>query len=430
MTRINTSPLTIVHIEKLVSGGEGLARTEYGIVLVPGVLKGETVEIDSIHRRKGVLRGIVSRIIKPAPERVSPFCHHFIEGCGGCQWQHIIYNKQIAIKNEILRENLQRIAHIDPLLDDPLYDPEFRHTRIRTHFHRDPQTLQIGFFRAKTHDLTPIHSCPLCVPSINKLLKFFNEQKDYLRGVCSFSVITSDQHAHLHFKTKKKRPELLRQLCNRLDADRDMKSGGSAESNGHTYWHHGTQWICIEVNGIPFKTNSQSFFQGHHRLNHHLVRNVKDMIGNEKREILIDLFCGVGLFGLSVAHQFKKVIGIDSDRQAILFAQENARLNKIHNTEFYLCDLTLDNILTDLDKSADVVILDPPRSGCPKRLREQIIDLSPQKIIVVSCDSATMARDIKRFTDRGYYMISCTSIDLFPQTFHIEAITHLQKSGT
>lgn len=384
-----------VDIEKLVYGGEGLARTELGVVLTPYTVPGESILVSSIHKRKGVLHGRLQDILRPSEHRVSPFCDNFAKGCGGCQWQHIDYLQQVEIKRRIIEESIERIGKEIVKFPPLAFDPCFKGTRLRSFFHVCHKNSAIGFYRFNTNDIIPIKECPLCVPSINQALSILHENFDMLKSVNSASIITNGNDVHLHLEGRKGTP--------------------------------GPQYIEFFIGGFKYLANGKVFLQGHSTLNGKLIEIIKDLIGEKKGGLLLDLFCGVGFLSIPVSSHFNHVVGIDNQQESVQLARENAKLNGLTNMEFYRQDLGLKNCLSGIS-SVDVVIIDPPRSGCSKILIEELVRLNPYKIIMVSCNPTTMARDIRMIMNNGYEIVSGYGIDLFPQTFHVETIVSLIKT--
>ncbi|MFH2013340.1 MAG: class I SAM-dependent RNA methyltransferase [Pseudomonadota bacterium] len=386
-----------VDIEKLVYGGEGLARTDFGVLLTPYTVPGDDILVSSIHKRKGVLHGRLQEILKPSEHRVSPFCDNFAKGCGGCQWQHIDYLEQLEIKRKIIEETLQRIGKINFQFPPILFDPCFKETRIRSRFQICHKKSEIGFYRLNTNDIVPVRECPLCVPPINQALSTIYDNFDLPESTNLIGMISNGNYVHLNLE------------------------GGSANP-----LYFGLQYIEFFTDGFKFLANGKVFFQGHKTLNCKLIEIIKDLIGEKKGEALLDLFCGVGFLSIPASSLFNHVFGIDNQQESIKLARENAKLNKLTNVEFSRQDLGLRNCLSGIS-SVNVVIIDPPRSGCSKILIEELVRLNPPQIIMVSCNPATMARDLRILMNNGYEIASGYGIDLFPQTFHVETIVSLIK---
>ncbi|MEW6616005.1 MAG: class I SAM-dependent RNA methyltransferase [Thermodesulfobacteriota bacterium] len=386
-----------IEIEKLVYGGEGLARTEFGVLLVPNTVPGETILVSSIHKRRGVFHGRLQDIFKPSEHRVPPFCDNFAKGCGGCQWQHIDYLEQVEIKRRIIEETLERIGKKTVKFPPLVFDLCFKGTRLRSLFHICHKKSEIGFYRFNTNDIIPIKECPLCVSSINHALSTIHENYDMLKSADSASIITNGNNVQLYLEGVKGSP-----------------------------LYFGPQYIEFLTGGFKYLANAKVFFQGHSTLNGKLIQIINDLVGEKRGELLLDLFCGVGFLSIPVSSHFNHVVGIDNQQESIQLAKENAKLNRLTNMEFYRQDLGLKNCLSGIT-SVDAVIIDPPRSGCPKILIEELARLNPPQIIMVSCNPATMARDIRMLMNNGYEIVSGYGIDIFPQTFHVETIVSLIK---
>jgi tRNA/tmRNA/rRNA uracil-C5-methylase (TrmA/RlmC/RlmD family) len=359
---------------------------------------GETILVSSIHKRRGVLHGRPQEILKPSEHRGSPFCDNFVKGCGGCQWQHIDYPEQVEIKRQIIEETMERIGRKAFKFPPLLFDPCFKETRLRSIFHICHKNSEIGFYCFNSNNIIPVRECPLCVSSINHALSTIHENYDMVKSADSASIISNGNDVQLHLEGVKGSP-----------------------------LYFGPQYIEFFIGGFKYLVNGKVFFQGHSTLNGKLIEIIKDLIVNKRKDLLLDLFCGVGFLSIPVSSHFKNVIGIDNQQESIRLARENAKLNGLNNTEFYRRNLRLKDCLSGIS-SADVVIIDPPRSGCSKILMEELVKLNPSQIIMVSCNPATMARDLRMFINNGYEIVSGYGIDLFPQTFHVETIVSLIKT--
>jgi len=418
-----------IDIEKIVYGGSGFARTEYGVILVPYTIPGEHVHVSSINKRRGVLYGEIQDIIKPSENRVSPFCNNFRKGCGGCQWQHIDYIEQVGIKRGIVEESIERIGKETVEFPPLIYDPGFEETRLRSVFHISHKKSEIGFYRYNTNDIIPIKECPLCVSPINQVLSIFQENFDLLEFVDSVSIITSGKDVHLHLGSKRFDKEVnLRVIYGSINRYGDIITGISCSKQRGDFLTYGSQCIEFFTSGFKYLANGKTFFQGHNTLNGKLIEIILNMIEDRQDGMLLDLFCGVGFLSIPVASCFKNVVGIDNHEESIRLATRNAGLNGVANMEFFRQDLGLGDFSLGAD-NVDVVIVDPPRRGCAKRLIKEIIRLNPSQIIMVSCNPTTMARDIRILMNNGYGIVSSQGVDLFPQTFHIETIVNLKRKN-
>ena len=419
-----------VDVEKLVYGGHGLARTEHGVILVPHTVPGDSVRLTWLRKKKGVLHGDVEDILKPSEHRRQPFCENFLKGCGGCQWQHIDYIEQVRIKKCIIEESFERIAKIQTAIPPLRYIPHYKGTRIRSLFHVSSdkkKALEMGYYRANTNEIVPIHECPLCVSPINQALAIFQDNIHLLKHVDAVSMISNREDLHIHVKGRGPAREKCIQEIYALFRE---------QGNGNIgiYWsgekgrslRAGHDGIILTADGWKYLTDGEIFFQGHALLNDAIIKILKDLIGKERGDTLLDLFCGVGFLSIPFSSLFKRVAGLDNHEGALRLARENAVLNNAENMLFYKENLGSEQCNLNVS-SADTVILDPPRRGCTGTLLNNLIRLSPLHIVMVSCNPATMARDVKYLTENGYEMTFCHGLDLFPQTFHIETIVHLKR---
>ncbi|MDY6855519.1 MAG: class I SAM-dependent RNA methyltransferase [Thermodesulfobacteriota bacterium] len=426
---INSIPDSInVSIEKLVYGGDGLARTNYGVILIPNTAPGDYIRISSIHKRKGILRGRLVDIIRHSRYRTIPFCEHFLEGCGGCQWQHIDYSQQIEIKRKIVEESINRIAKSSFTFPPLVFDPEFKGTRLRGMLHISHKSSEVGFYRLNSNDIVPITECPMIVSSVSNAIFVLKVDSFFLKYTDSVRFITNGRDIYFNIEGRiENKKRYLYEIYESLMQRKDLSIGLTCSKGRNDRLFVGASHIEFSIDDFKYLVNGRTFFQGHITLYKKIIEIIRGLVDYKGSGLLLDLFCGVGFLSISVASYFDRVIGIDNNRESLRLAKENAKRNKIKNMEFYRQDILSKPCFLNI-RSADVVIVDPPRRGCPKILMEKLIQLNAHQIIMVSCDPTTMARDIKVLIDNGYKMITGQTIDLFPQTFHIETIVSLSKA--
>jgi 23S rRNA (uracil1939-C5)-methyltransferase len=383
-----------VSIEKWIYGGDGLARTEAGVVMVPFVLPGETARIGRIHKAHAPLEAVV----EAAANRIAPACPLFTR-CGGCHYQHAPYEFQVARKVEILKEQLHRVGKIAFEGEiGVVTGPEYGY-RNRAQFRIDGG--QIGFFEAGSHNLVPIEGeCPTASPRLNQMLASLREKLSdsrFPRFVKTLEVFTNEREVQV----------------NAIDAEKPV-------ARRFYDWIESQVAIDYGTSFGTFRVSPKSFFQ----VNRFLIDElVKAAIGGRGGDTAVDLYAGAGLFALPLAKQFSKVIAVEAGSAAAHDLAFNAQRAGVAVESQYA---RVEEFLIGMDEAPDFVLADPPRAGLGDRVVSQLQRLAPPELTIVSCDPATLARDLASMPE--YKIASLTLVDLFPQTFHMETIVHLRRA--
>jgi len=387
-----------VQIDKWVYGGEGLARIDGRVVLVPTVLPGERVRIDA---GKDVHASLVE-VLTPAPERVAHEdvpCPLFTI-CGGCHYQHAPYEYQLARKVEILREQLQRVGKIKFEGEIGVISGPPLGYRNRAQFHVAGG--KIGYLAARSHELVPVEGeCPVSSPRLNRALAEMRGRLSdprFPRFVQTVEIFTDETDVQI----------------NVIETER-------AVARRFYEWCESKQAIEYLTSFGTFRVSSKSFFQ----VNRFLVEKlVEAALPEQGGESALDLYAGVGLFALPMARQFRSVTAVETGSSAAHDLEFNAtRAELAVKTE----QARVEDYLERLQVTPEFVLADPPRAGLGKDVVGHLQRLSPPRVTIVSCDPATLARDLAALA--GYEIESLTMVDLFPQTYHLEAVVRLKKSG-
>lgn len=381
-----TTGLTIgtrctVTIDDIAFGGEGVGRIEDFVVFVPFVMLGEVVEAEVTEVKKRFARAKLLRVVQPSPERVQPLCRYFGD-CGGCQYQHIDYAAQLRVKHKQICDLFQRIGGIDPKVIAPVVPcpkPYGYRNRImiRSQWDKFKQGLNIGFIRAGNRLVVDIEECKIAEPALN-------EQIQYVR-------------AH------------------------PPPKGGIK--------------VVLRVAPENWEVPRDSFFQNNFFLLPKLVEVVRECLRQGNTRFLVDVYCGVGFFGIELADLVEAFVGVELDQQAIKAARQNAAARNRLNGEFMTgrAEELLPRLMERFSASATSVLLDPPRTGCYPESLALLRQVRPQQIIYVSCHPATMARDLNILCAEGVFeLMHVIPLDMFPQTAHIECVANLRLkiSGT
>jgi len=377
-----------ITIETIAFGGEGLGRAENLVVFVPFTAPGDVVEVEIREAKKRYLRGRMKRLVTPSPDRVEPPCPYF-RRCGGCHYQHIEYAKQVEMKGRQVSEAFERIGKFTaPPVETVLPSPAPYGYRGKAEFHveraRDG-AYRIGFMDVGGSRLVDIERCAIMDESINEQLTFLRRP----------------MHAPL-----------------RVDRYVIWSLTGKSEE----------KHVVRVVKGLEILVPFEGFFQANTTLTDGLVDTVMEFAGTGPGESVLDLYCGSGLFPLFLAPACRSLVGIEIDGEAVECARLNMERHGIGNAVFHEGDVR--EILErefGAGKAVDVVVLDPPRTGCEREVLDCVIGLGPSRVVYVSCDPSTLARDARLLADGGYVLITVRPVDMFPQTKHVEAVALFKK---
>lgn len=417
-----------LRVEKLVYGGEGLGYHEGRPVFVPFVLPGELVEVFPTQESRKLIRGLPGDLKEAAAERIEPACPYFAR-CGGCHHQNAEYDKQVAVKSEILRESLRRLGKIEWQESIPVHsaDPWRYRNRVQLKLAPHPtiaDALQVGYHRAGSNALLAVEECPISSPKLNQLIVALNRLSREralprsLRGIEAFV----DDRDHTFWLTLRApqvdfdRAALLEALRTALDALLSVEFHETATDRRST---DGLGWIYTNVGPHRLRVSHASFFQSNRFLLPRLLERVTDGLAGA---VALDLYAGVGLFTRALAEKFSRVVAVESNPTAA--ADLAANVSDLSGVEARA--VPVEFFLKHTPERCDVVVVDPPRGGLERGAAEALAELAPPRIIYLSCDPATLARDLARLAPR-YRLASLEMIDLFPQTFHIEALARLSR---
>lgn len=377
-------------IEKLVYGGDGLARVDGRVALTPFVLPGETVRAETNLSNGGVLRGKLLDVMTPSPSRVRPPCSYFTR-CGGCQYQHIDYAEQLVQKLAILRESLERIAKLrfDGEIGVIADDPWGYRNRIQLHIENG----RVGYREHGSMKLCAIDHCPISSPKLNEAIAKLNVEMPYVgqyEGTLQLFTNETDLQVSPSARVTRRMRDLL-------------------DSLGTT--------MPIEYTGLRVSLNS--FFQVNRFL---LPKLIEAAIGEASGTRAMDLYSGVGLFSTVLAKRFARVIAVEAGADAHRDLIENASRA---GTAIASHQAAVEEFLVEFSETPDFILADPPRAGIGKQAATQLLRIRAPRLTLVSCDPATLARDLAQLTAGGYRIERIALIDLFPQTFHLETVVHL-----
>lgn len=405
-----------VLLTTLAYGGDAIGRLEDSrAVFVPFGLPGERARIRLTEEKRGFARGELVEILKASPHRVVPRCKHF-GVCGGCHYQNMPYEEQLKAKTEILRDQLTRIGRIEnPPVQDMIASPNPWNYRNHVQFQLTEEG-KLGYVGAGisfAQGIIPITECHLPEESINS----FWPQLQFEPGTIIERIsLREGKEEDLMLVLESDSPE-----APELEIEAKISVAHVFEEN--TMIIAGNDHIIIPVFGRDFLVSATSFFQVNTGIAEKMVNYLITNLPITQSTILLDVYCGVGLFSAFLAPICKTVIGIESSPPACEDFAVN--LDEFDNVELY--EGLAEDVIPQLDVKPDVVLVDPPRAGLDKRVVDGILKLNPHVIAYVSCDPSTLSRDAARLINGGYHLKDVTPFDLFPQTYHIESISIFER---
>lgn len=407
-------PIVTVTPTSLVYGGEAMGRLPDGrAVFVPYALPGETVSVRLVEQKRGYARGELLEVLAPSQARIEPVCLHF-GVCGGCHYQHMSYEDQLAAKTGILGEQLERIGGlVDPPVEPAVSSPNQILYRNRVQFHLTADG-KIGYHKARSDEVLPIQECHLPEAPLNAIWP----QLDFetLPGLERFALrLGIEDDVQLILESSDLHPPEIN--------IQDLPVSVVHLSPVGSLVLGGSEAVWMEVLDRSFQVSAGSFFQVNTPLAAGMVAHLLEILPNyqpfKSDATLLDVYCGVGLFSAFLAPLVSRLVGIESSTAAA--SDFVANLDEFDHVELY--EATADEVLPNLDITPDIVLLDPTRAGISRQAMDGLLGLASPLLVYISCDPATLARDAKRLTARGYRLEQITPFDLFPQTYHIESIS-------
>jgi 23S rRNA (uracil1939-C5)-methyltransferase len=434
----------LLNIEKLIYGGDGLARLPAGspkdaapgdkdrgrgkAVFVPFVLAGEKIEASLTEEKPGFARAKVETILEPSPHRVSPPCPHFTR-CGGCHYQHASYEHQLEIKKEILRENLRRIAKLELPCEIQLHPSPPWNYRNRSRLQvRTQPNFAAGYFKFASHELLPVEECPISSPLINRGIAALwrsGRAGKAVEGVREIEFFANADNTRILLEflcAPEARRAAVRAWAEELCASMPEIAGVAAFREPQKGVQEplvtvGASELTYQTKTAAYRVSAGAFFQTNRFLTDELVQIVT---AGRSGELALDLYAGVGLFSTALACNFRHIVSVESSQTAASDLQYNLPVNG------KAVQSTADQYLPKAPKP-DLIIVDPPRSGLGDSVAEALANLAAPRLTYVSCDPATLARDLVPLQAAGYRAEKAHLVDLFPQTYHLETVLHLVR---
>lgn len=412
-----------LQIERCIYGGAGLARADGKAVFVPFTLPGEVVEAHIVEDKGSFANAELDAVLEPSTERASAPCEYF-GNCGGCQYQHAEYAKQVELKLDILRETLQRaklapIPEIVPVFGEPLA------YRNRVRFHVQPAPFALCYKKRASHSNLHVNNCPIASPLLERALQVMARTgAEFSLEFDEIELFTNESELLVSFWTKKQVEDLpseLKKICQGLKEEFPALVGASVVSgdDAKKLAEWGSQTLKYRVAGFDYGVSSGSFFQ----VNRFLIdRLVELVVVDFSGSLVWDLYSGVGLFSKPLSQRFEKVVAVE----AATSSWNDLRQNLSGKEHKAVRSGTLE-FLRLQHESPNLIVVDPPRSGLGNSVVSLLTKVRAGTMVYVSCDPATLSRDLRALVESGYHLKSMHMVDLFPQTFHLESVTVLSR---
>ena len=441
--RIYTATITDYTIQ-----GQGIAHVEGCAVFIPNAIAGEVCEIQITKAAKTWAAGRIRRILEVSPHRVNRACPQS-KLCGGCAFQHMDYQEECRLKAERVRQALNRLGGEALKTMDLLPAPETRRYRNKAQYPvaQEKQRAMAGFYREGTHQVVSCPQCGILAPEMDAVR---DAVVDYMN---QYRVSAYDEGSgtglvrHIYVRkgwvsgqllvclvvngTRLPRQEALLERLQRIPGFATLvlsvhQKPGNAVLGNTFHTLYGPGWIEDTLCGLTFRLSPRSFYQVNHDQAERLYELAIAGAGTQKTDVVLDLYCGVGTITLAMAKAAGRVIGVEVEPQAVADAQDNARRNGVQNAEFFCGDAGQAALsLREQGLTPDVVVVDPPRKGLSPDVIQALAQMSPRKIVYISCDPATLARDVALLKERNFQLLGARAVDMFPRCAHVETVAWL-----
>lgn len=452
MTPVKKNEIYTTEITGMTHEGQGVGRVNNFTVFIDGPIEGEKVEIKVIKVNKNYAVGKLLKVIKPSPDRVKPFCGVY-NRCGGCSLQHMSLKSALKFKTNLVRESIKRIGKLeDVIIHDTIgmEDPLYYRNKAQYPVGKLKDELRVGFYAKRSHDIIDCSTCTIQHGISDKVKSIV---KDFImeNGISTYDEAAGEgliRHimTRVGFKTGEVMAVIVingRSMPNKEKlVDKLIKEVPQVKSivlnintkktnvilgdeNKRIY---GDSTITDYIGDFKFKISPVSFFQVNPVQTEVLYNKALEYAGLTGEETVFDLYCGIGTISLFLSNKARKVYGVEVVEDAIKDAKENARSNNVENVEFIVGEA--ERVIPDMYSKgvrADVVVVDPPRKGCDEVLLNTLVSMKPERIVYVSCNPSTLARDLKYLTDNGFRAVEIQPVDMFPYTPHVECVVLITR---
>ena len=447
MEALNRGTVYTAVIDGYSSEGLGIARVDGAVVFVPGAVRGEEVELRITRVMKNACAGEIVKIRTPSPERMEPECPHAGK-CGGCAYRHLTYPEELRAKRQRVQDALTRIGGLDLQVEEILGAKNPEHYRNKSQYPVGADG-SIGFFQARTHQVVPVRRCLIQTEAADRTAQAVGEWMRRYKISAYDETTGKGLVRHVCVRVNRKGESLCCVVVNGGKVPREpelaayvtaavphtvgvLLNSNTRRGNvilGEKYRTlYGRDYLMDTLCGLEFKLSMPSFYQVNREQAEVLYHKALEFAGLTGKETVLDLYCGIGTITLCLAKGAKRVIGAEIVPPAIRDAKENALRNGIENAEFFCGDAA--DVAARLEEEGlrpDVVTVDPPRKGLAPEVIASVAAMAPERVVYVSCDPATLARDVKLFSRLGYHALRAAAVDMFPGTAHVESVVLLVR---
>lgn len=448
MDRLHENQIYTGTVEGYSSEGLGIVRLDGAVVFVPQAVRGETIDLKITKVMKTAAAGEIVKIHKPSPDRAAPECPYYGQ-CGGCDFQHLTYPEELRAKRQRVQDALTRLGGAGVEVEEILGAKNPLHYRNKSQYPVGADGA-IGFYRARSHQVVPVKRCLIQPEAADKTAAAVGEwMRRYKipaydetagRGLVRHIYVRVNQKGEslccvvINGKQAPREPELAAYVCAAVPhtvgvlVNSNTKRGNVILGEKYrTLW--GRDYLMDTLCGLAFKLSVPSFYQVNRDQAEVLYGRALAYAGLTGTETVVDLYCGIGTITLCLAKRAKRVIGAEIVLAAIRDAEENAARNHIENAEFFCGDAAEAAARLEAEGlRPDVITVDPPRKGLAPEVIGSIAAMGPARVVYVSCDPATLGRDVKRFGELGYRAVRACAVDMFPGTRHVESVVLLERS--
>ena len=450
MEKLKTGGVYTGIVEGYSSEGLGIVRLDGAVVFVPGTVRGETVDLKITRVMKTAAAGELVRVHKPSPERAEPECPHF-GVCGGCDFQHLSYTEELWAKRQRVQDALERLGGTNLQVEEILGAKNPFRYRNKSQYPVGADGT-VGFYKARSHQVVPIQRCLIQSEVSDKTAQAVREWMRRYKISAYDETTGKGLVRHIYVRVNRagqslccvvangrqvpREPELAAYVCAAAPGtvgvvlNTNTRRGNVILGDRYrTLW--GRDFLMDTLCGLEFKLSVPSFYQVNRDQAEVLYHKALEFAGLTGQETVLDLYCGTGTITLCMAGSADRVLGAEIVPAAIDDARENAARNHIDNAEFFCADAA--DIAAKLEREGlrpDVITVDPPRKGLSEEVVASVAGMGPRRVVYVSCDPATLGRDIKRFAGLGYRAVRACAVDMFPATCHVETVVLLSKLNT
>lgn len=454
MRAVQKNDMVELTITGMTAQGSGVGHWEGMAVFTPLTAPGDVARVRIVKAAKNFAYGRLEELLVPSPHRVEPDCPCFSQ-CGGCCYRHITYEEELRIKEGRVRDALERIGGFRGLPLRPILGADsrdgYRNKALLPLGLKKDGSLSLGFYAVNSHRIVDCASCKLQPEDFNRAMEAFRAwaaqygdpvydeathsgrmRRLYLRkgersGQVLACVVVNGNGLHHEGELVEALKAAVPGLSSVVISSNRDRTNVALGKKCRTVFGSGT--ILDQLCGLEFQLSPLSFYQVNRTQAERLYHLAAEYAGLTGQELLLDLYCGAGTIGLSMAHKARRLLGVEIVPEAVENARQNALLNHVENAEFFCGDAAqAARMLADRGERPDVIVLDPPRKGCDPDLIHTVVEFDPQRVVYVSCNPATLARDLKLFSQLGFVPVEAAPVDMFPATAHVECVVLLSKA--